>query len=113
MSQAFNPYNHNNTTVATASNAEDDNISMQDSPCSKTSDSEESKQADSSDKAGEENNDSKQHENNEEEINFEETESQFQIPPPSAKTSRKKLSGTMINLTSSGLCCGYRSRRTQ
>ncbi len=103
MSQAFNPYNHNNTTVATASNEDDDNVSMQDSPCSKTSDSEESKQAESSDKAEEENEDSKQHKNNKEEINFEEPKSQFQIPPPLAKTSWKKLSGTMIDLTSSGL----------
>ncbi len=100
-------------TVAMASDADDDNISMQDSPCFKTSDCEESKQEDSSDKAGEENDDGKQHKNNEEEINFEETESPFQIPPPSAKMSWKKLSGTMINLMSSGPCCGYQSQRTQ
>jgi len=100
MSQAFNPYNRNTAPGTKASN---DNMSMRDSPRSKTSDSEDSKQAHSSDNADEENEDSKQHENDEEEINFEELESQFQIPPPSAATLGKKLSGTMINHTSSGL----------
>jgi len=66
MSQAFNPYNHNTATGATASNDEDDNVSMRDSPQSKSSDSETSKQAHSSEHTDEEQGNNKHHEHEEE-----------------------------------------------
>jgi len=61
------------------STGDDDNVSMQDSPSSKTSGFEESKQEDHSNKASDKNANGKQHDDEEEEINFK--ESQFQIPP--------------------------------
>jgi len=80
MSQPFNPYTKNTPhNVAMESTRDDDNVSMQDSPSSKTSGFEESKQEEHSKKADNEHSSGKKDDNGEEEINFE--ESPFQIPP--------------------------------
>jgi len=82
MSQPLNPYNRNTpNSVATATTGDDDNVSMQESPCSKTSGKEDSKHEETSDKAEEEHAQNQQDNNGEEEINFKEEESPFQIPP--------------------------------